>query len=133
MSSHLQLPMAYIRDKAKGHGKQNRIEGIIRPGQKVVLVEDLISTGGSVIAAATAIQEAGGEVLGVVAIFTYELSAATTNFAAAGIPFQVLTNYSTLITIAEQNGHITALERKKTESVARRSGIGGMASHVKRY
>lgn len=82
----LGLPMAYIRDKAKGHGKENQIEGLIKPGQKVVVIEDLISTGGSSLKAALAVREAGAEPLAVLAIFSYQLDKAVSAFAEAGIP-----------------------------------------------
>lgn len=106
VADKLNLPMAYIRDKAKGHGKQNQIEGLISPGQKVVVIEDLISTGGSSIKAAQAVQEAGGEVLAVLAIFSYELDRAVDAFAAAEMPLQSLSNYSTLIDVALAKGTI---------------------------
>ncbi|CAH1195950.1 Orotate phosphoribosyltransferase [Paenibacillus auburnensis] len=106
VADKLNLPMAYIRDKAKGHGKQNQIEGIISPGQKVIVIEDLISTGGSSIKAAQAVEEAGGEVLAVLAIFSYELDRATEGFTAAGVPLQSLSNYTTLIDVALSQGKI---------------------------
>ncbi|WP_042199665.1 orotate phosphoribosyltransferase [Paenibacillus camerounensis] len=106
VSDKLNMPMAYIRDKAKGHGKQNQIEGSITPGQKVIVIEDLISTGGSSIKAAQAVEEAGGEVLAVLAIFSYELDRATEAFAAAGVPLQSLSNYTTLIDVALSKGKI---------------------------
>lgn len=100
VAQKLNLPMAYIRDKAKGHGKQNQIEGIISPGQKVIVIEDLISTGGSSIKAAQAVQEAGGVPLAVLAIFNYELDRASEAFTASGVPLRSLSNYSTLIDVA---------------------------------
>lgn len=106
VADKLGLPMAYIRDKAKGHGKQNQIEGLIAPGQKVIVIEDLISTGGSSIKAAQAVQEAGGVPLAVLAIFSYELDRAVDAFAAADIPLQSLSNYSTLIDVALAQGTI---------------------------
>lgn len=106
VADKLGLPMAYIRDKAKGHGKQNQIEGLIAPGQKVVVIEDLISTGGSSIKAAQAVQEAGGLPLAVLAIFSYELDRAVEAFAAAQLPLQSLSNYSTLIDVALAQGKI---------------------------
>ncbi|MBP2111722.1 orotate phosphoribosyltransferase [Paenibacillus silagei] len=106
VADKLGLPMAYIRDKAKGHGKQNQIEGLIKPGQKVVVIEDLISTGGSSIKAAQAVQEAGGLPLAVLAIFSYELDRAVEAFAAAELPLQSLSNYSTLIDVALSQGKI---------------------------
>jgi len=106
VADKLGLPMIYIRDKAKGHGKQNQIEGALQPGQKVVVIEDLISTGGSSLKAALAVREAGGDVGFVLAIFTYEFPAAAKLFAEAGIPMQTLTNYSTLLETALQQGFI---------------------------
>lgn len=106
VAQKLNLPMAYIRDKAKGHGKENQIEGIVKPGQKVVVIEDLISTGGSSLKAALAVKDAGAEPLAVLAIFTYQLDKATNAFAEAGIPLQTLSNYSALIDVAVQTGRI---------------------------
>ncbi|WP_019420613.1 MULTISPECIES: orotate phosphoribosyltransferase [Paenibacillus] len=108
VADKLGLPMAYIRDKAKGHGKQNQIEGIIRPGQKVVVIEDLISTGGSSLKAALAVREAGAEPLAVFAIFSYQLDKAVSAFAEAGIPLRTLSNYSALIDTALELGVIQA-------------------------
>ncbi|AIQ13871.1 orotate phosphoribosyltransferase [Paenibacillus durus] len=116
VADKLNLPMAYIRDKAKGHGKQNQIEGIIAPGQKVIVIEDLISTGGSSIKAAQAVKEAGGEPLAVLAIFSYELDRATDAFKEAGIPLQSLSNYSTLIDVALGQGKIVASDVELLQS-----------------
>ncbi|WP_054941723.1 orotate phosphoribosyltransferase [Paenibacillus ihuae] len=116
VADKLDLPMAYIRDKAKGHGKQNQIEGIISPGQKVIVIEDLISTGGSSIKAAQAVEEAGGEVLAVLAIFSYELDRATEGFAAAGVPLQSLSNYTTLIDVALSQGKIAESDVAQLQS-----------------
>jgi orotate phosphoribosyltransferase len=110
VADKLNLPMAYIRDKAKGHGKQNQIEGLIKPVQKVVVIEDLISTGGSSIKAAQAVQEAGAEALAVLAIFSYELDRALEAFAATEMPLQSLSNYSTLIDVALTQGKIAATD-----------------------
>ncbi|MBS7576647.1 MULTISPECIES: orotate phosphoribosyltransferase [unclassified Enterococcus] len=106
----LDLPMVYIRSKAKDHGKGNQIEGRIKPGQKMVIIEDLISTGGSVIATAQAAQREGAVVLGVAAIFTYELAKGQANFEKAEVPFITLSNYSTLIEIAKESGYVDAEE-----------------------
>ncbi|RCX22858.1 orotate phosphoribosyltransferase [Fontibacillus phaseoli] len=106
VSQKLGLPMAYIRDKAKGHGKENQIEGLIKPGQKVIVIEDLISTGGSSIKAAQAVREAGGEPLAVLAIFSYQLDKAVQGFEEAGIPLQSLSNYTALIDVAIERGEI---------------------------
>jgi orotate phosphoribosyltransferase len=106
VAQKLNLPMIYIRDKAKGHGKENLIEGAVRPGQKVVVIEDLISTGGSSLKAALAVNEAGAEALGVLAIFSYQLDKAAEAFKAADMPLQTLTNYSKLLDAAVELGHI---------------------------
>lgn len=100
VSQKLNLPMSYIRDKAKGHGKENLIEGLIKPGQKVIVIEDLISTGGSSLKAAQAVKEAGAEPLTVLAIFSYQLDKAVRAFAETGIPLQSLSNYTALIEVA---------------------------------
>ncbi|MEK3869226.1 MULTISPECIES: orotate phosphoribosyltransferase [unclassified Paenibacillus] len=112
----LGLPMAYIRDKAKGHGKENQIEGLIKPGQKVVVIEDLISTGGSSLKAALAVREAGAEPLAVLAIFSYQLDKAVSAFAEAGIPLQTLSNYSALIDVAVKRGDIKAEDLELLQS-----------------
>ncbi|MDT2523454.1 orotate phosphoribosyltransferase [Enterococcus raffinosus] len=102
----LDLPMVYIRSKAKDHGRGNQIEGRITDGQKMVVIEDLISTGGSVLEAAAAAKREGADVLGVAAIFTYELAKGKNNFEAAEMPLVTLTNYSTLIESALQEKYI---------------------------
>ncbi|ALV21234.1 MAG: orotate phosphoribosyltransferase [Carnobacterium sp.] len=96
----LDLPMVYIRSKAKEHGKGNQIEGRLVPGQKMVVIEDLISTGGSVIDACGAAAKEGAEILGVAAIFTYELPKGLENFKKHEIALKTLTNYTTLIEVA---------------------------------
>lgn len=106
----LDLPMVYIRGKAKGHGKGNQIEGRVTPGQKMVVIEDLISTGGSVIEAAQAATSEGVQVLGVAAIFTYELPQGTLNFTENKIRLNTLTTYSALIETAFEKGVIDATE-----------------------
>lgn len=103
----LDLPMVYIRSKAKDHGKGNQIEGQITPGQKMVVIEDLISTGGSVLEACQAAKQEGADVLGVAAIFTYELPKGTTNFNTSQLPLVTLTNYTTLIQTALEEGYIS--------------------------
>lgn len=104
----LDLPMIYIRDKAKGHGKENLIEGAIPTNKKVVVIEDLISTGGSSLKAAQAVREAGGEVLGVAAIFTYQLEIADEKFAELQLPLHTLSNYEALVDVAVQIGVLAA-------------------------
>ncbi|MBT2683095.1 orotate phosphoribosyltransferase [Bacillus sp. ISL-37] len=107
VSELLDLPMSYVRSKAKGHGKGNQIEGKVTEGQKVVVVEDLISTGGSVIEAVQALREAGCEVLGVVSIFTYELEKGRQQLSAANIKAYSLTDFTSLANLAEEKGLIT--------------------------
>ncbi len=113
VSERMNLPMAYIRGSAKSHGKKKRIEGLVQPGQKVVIVEDLISTGGSVLSAAEAIREEGAEVVGAVAIFTYGLEAATLNFKEANVPFVTLTDFPELIEQARTRGSVTDAQLEK--------------------
>ncbi|WP_353419153.1 orotate phosphoribosyltransferase [Staphylococcus delphini] len=107
ISDKMNLPMNYVRSKSKSHGKQNQIEGARSEGKKVVVIEDLISTGGSSITAVEALQEAGAEVLGVVAIFIYGLNKADETFKAAGVPFYTLSNYDELIEVAREEGKIS--------------------------
>jgi orotate phosphoribosyltransferase len=102
------LPFIYVRSAPKGHGLENLIEGEYTAGQRVVVVEDLISTGGSSLAAAAALKTAGMEVLGMVAIFTYAFDVARDNFAAAGVALDTLSDYPTLISLAEEQGYVRA-------------------------
>ena len=106
----LDLPMVYIRSKPKDHGKGNQIEGRIFEGQKMVVIEDLISTGGSVLEAAEAAKREGANVLGVAAIFTYELPKGKANFTNAEMPLLTLTNYSVLIEAALEEKYIDETE-----------------------
>ena len=93
----LGLPMIYVRDKPKGHGRMNLIEGHLEAGKRVVVIEDLISTGGSSLKAVEGIRESGGNVLGLLAIFTYGFEAANKAFEAANCPFDTLTNFTSLL------------------------------------
>jgi orotate phosphoribosyltransferase len=93
----LGLPMIYVRDKPKGHGRMNLIEGHLEAGKRVVVIEDLISTGGSSLKAVEGIRESGGNVLGLLAIFTYGFEAANKAFEAANCPFDTLTNFQSLL------------------------------------
>ncbi|EMF49982.1 orotate phosphoribosyltransferase [Streptococcus parauberis] len=108
IADKMNLPFAYIRSKPKDHGAGNQIEGRVLSGQKMVIIEDLISTGGSVLDAAAAAIREGAEVLGVVAIFTYQLPKATASFKEAGIELITLSNYSELIRVAKVKGYIDA-------------------------
>ena len=102
----MDLPMIYVRASAKGHGRQNLIEGRMEPGQSVVVVEDLISTGGSSLKAVEAIREAGGVVEGMVAIFTYGFPQAAEAFEKAGVKLFTLSDYNALIGMALETGYI---------------------------
>ncbi len=107
------LPMGYVRSGAKDHGRQNQIEGKLIPGQKVVVVEDLISTGGSVLEVVDVLREAGAEVLGIVSIFTYGMKKGIERLAAAGVKNVSLTNFDCIAEVAAQEGYI------KEEDIAR--------------
>ena len=100
------LPMGYVRSGAKDHGRKNQIEGRLEPGQKVVVVEDLISTGGSVLEVVQILRDAGAEVLGVVSIFTYGMQNGLERLAEAGVENHSLTNFDVIARVAAQEGYI---------------------------
>ena len=102
----LGLPMGYVRSGAKDHGRQNRIEGKLEAGQKAVVIEDLISTGGSVIEVVDALREAGAVVLGIVSIFTYGMQKGLDRLAAADVRNVSLTDFDTVARIAGEEGYI---------------------------
>ncbi len=102
----LDMPMGYVRSGSKDHGRQNQIEGKLEKGQKVVVVEDLISTGGSVIEVVDALREAGAEVLGIVSIFTYGMQKGLDRLAAANVKNISLTNFDTIAQVAANEGYI---------------------------
>ena len=102
----LGLPMGYVRSGNKDHGRQNRIEGRLDKGEKVVVVEDLISTGGSVLETVEALREAGAEVLGVVSIFTYGMKKGIERMAAAGVKNVSLSNLDTIAQVGAEEGYI---------------------------
>ena len=102
----LDMPMGYVRSGNKDHGRQNRIEGKLEAGDKVVIVEDLISTGGSVIEVADALREAGAEVLGIVSIFTYGMQKGIDRLAAADLKNVSLTNFDVIAKVAAETGYI---------------------------
>ena len=104
----LGLPMGYVRSGAKDHGRQNQIEGRLEPGQKVVVVEDLISTGGSVIEVVNVLREAGAEVLGIVSIFTYGMQKGLDRMAAANVKNISLTDFDTIAQVAAEENYIKA-------------------------
>ena len=109
----LNMPMGYVRSGSKDHGRQNQIEGKLEKGQKVVVVEDLISTGGSVIEVVDALRDAGAEVLGIVSIFTYGMQKGLDRLATANVKNISLTNFDTIAQVAADEGYI------KTEDVQR--------------
>ena len=114
ITAHLMgLPMGYVRSGAKDHGRQNQIEGRLEPGQKVVVVEDLISTGGSVIEVVKVLQEAGAQVLGIASIFTYGMEKGLRRLAEAGMENHSLTNFDVIAQIAAEENYI------RPEDVAR--------------
>ncbi|MGL5262186.1 MAG: orotate phosphoribosyltransferase [Bacteroides sp.] len=102
----LNLPFVYVRSKPKGHGLENLIEGELRPGMKVVVIEDLVSTGGSSLKAAEAIRRDGCDVIGMVAAFTYGFPVSEKAFKEAGIPLVTLTNYEAVLETALNTGYI---------------------------
>lgn len=106
----LDKPMGYVRGSAKDHGRNNRIEGRLEPGQKVVVIEDLISTGGSCIDVVEALREAGAEVLGVVSIFTYGMKKGLQRLSEAGVSNFSLTDFNTLTEVAVEQDYISAKE-----------------------
>ena len=126
----LGMPMGYVRSGAKDHGRQNQIEGRLEPGQKVVVVEDLISTGGSVIDAVEALRAAGAEVLGVVSIFTYGLAKGVERLAAANIRNVSLSNLDYVAEVAGEEGYIKPEDVEKVLKFRAdpwdESWIGGM-------
>jgi len=112
----LDLPMAYVRASAKDHGRNNQIEGRIEKGAKVVVIEDLISTGGSAIDVVNVLREHGAEVLGIVSIFTYGLQKGIDRLAAANVENTSLSNYNALVAVAAETGYIAEADIKKLEA-----------------
>ncbi len=107
VAQELGVSFAYVRPEAKAHGMQNRIEGVVEPGQSIVVIEDLVSTGKSSLSAVSALREAGCEVKGMAAIFSYGFDVAVNAFNAANCPLITLTDYNTLITQALESGFIS--------------------------
>lgn len=116
LADELNLPMVYVRSKPKGHGKGNQIEGHFEKGQKVVVIEDLISTGGSSIEAAQALQDDGAEVLSVLAIFTYGLKKSIEKFSKAKLIFDTITNYEEVLALLVEDGTISDGESEKLQA-----------------
>jgi orotate phosphoribosyltransferase len=111
IANRLDKPFIYVRDKAKGHGRQNQIEGELPEGKKVLLIEDLISTGGSSLKAVEAVRQAGGDVVGVMAIFSYGFEKAKKAFEENNCTFKVLLEYETLINQASKSEYINEAEK----------------------
>ena len=109
----LDMPMGYVRSGAKDHGRQNQIEGKLTPGQKVVVVEDLISTGGSVIEVVNVLREAGAVVLGIVSIFTYGMQKGIDRLGAADVKNVSLTNLDSLVEVAANEGYIRLEDKQR--------------------
>lgn len=109
----LNLPMGYVRGGAKSHGRNNQIEGKVTEGMKVVVIEDLISTGGSSLECVEALRQAGCEVLGLVAIFTYGLPKAVQKFSEAKCSYHTISNYDALIEVAVEQNYIAAADMEK--------------------
>lgn len=107
----LGLPMGYVRSEAKSHGRNNRIEGRLDKGEKVVVIEDLISTAGSATEVVEALREAGAEVLGIVSIFTYGMRKGLETLAAAGVTNHSLSNLDVLVEVAAEQGYISAADK----------------------
>ena len=107
IADYIKKPFIYVRSKAKGHGRENLIEGDFSRAKKVLVVEDLISTGGSSIQAVEALRAEGIEVVGVIALFSYEFEKAKKNFEAANCPYLTVSGYSTMLTQAKKTNYIT--------------------------
>lgn len=121
----LKLPMIYVRSKPKEHGMGNQIEGVLEQGQKVVVIEDLVSTGNSSLQAVDAIREAGGEVIGMCALFTYGFDAATEAMEKAQVPLHTISNYAALMEVAEEQNLITAEQKQSLEAWRQNPGSWG--------
>lgn len=111
----LKLPFIYVRSKPKEHGMGNQIEGYMEPGKKVVVVEDLVSTGKSSLQAVDAIRAAGGEVIGMCALFTYGFNAAADAFQQANVPLHTISNYNALMEVAEEQKLIATEQKASLE------------------
>ena len=125
----LGIPMGYVRGSAKDHGRQNRIEGKLTPGEKVVVIEDLISTGGSVIDVVEALREAGADVLGIVSIFTYGMERGVKRLSEANVKNVSLTDFDTVARVAAEDGYIKAADEARLlafrDNPSDESWIGG--------
>ncbi len=111
VAAELNLPLVYVRSKPKDHGQGRQVEGVLPNGAKTVVIDDLLSTGGSVLKAVTAAQNEGAQVIGVAGIFSYQLPQLDANFQEAGIPYTTITNYTELLDAAVEENYVTAEDR----------------------
>ena len=111
VAAELNLPLVYVRSKPKDHGQGRQVEGVLPAGAKTVVIDDLLSTGGSVLKAVAAAKNEGAQVIGVAGIFSYQLPQLDANFKDAGIPYTTITNYTELLDAAVEEDYVTAEER----------------------
>ncbi len=111
VAAELNLPLVYVRSKPKDHGQGRQVEGVLPNGAKTVVIDDLLSTGGSVLKAVTAAQNEGAQVIGAAGIFSYQLPQLDANFQEAGIPYTTITNYTELLDAAVEENYVTAEDR----------------------
>lgn len=112
IAERLNLPMVYVRSSPKGHGKGNQIEGLVKKGQKILVVEDLISTGGSSLDVVNVLKEEGAEIIGVIAIFTYGLNKTIRRFEKEGVPLTTLTGFDYLVEALVEDEEITKTDQE---------------------
>lgn len=121
----LKLPLIYVRSKPKEHGMGNQIEGVLQPGQKVVVIEDLVSTGKSSLQAVDAIRDAGGDVIGMCALFTYGFDTANEAMEKANVPLHTISNYHALMEVAEEQNLITTEQKQSLEEWRKDPSVWG--------
>lgn len=124
----LKLPLIYVRSKPKEHGMGNQIEGVLQPGQKVVVIEDLVSTGKSSLQAVDAIRDAGGDVIGMCALFTYGFDTANEAMGKANVPLYTISNYHALMEVAEEQNLITTEQKQSLEEWRKDPSVWGRPS-----
>lgn len=112
IAAELNLPLVYVRSKPKDHGRGRQVEGVLPQGAKTVVIDDLFSTGGSILKAVAAARKEGADVIGTCGIFSYQLAALDTNFQEAGLTYHTLTNYSELIDVANEENYITTEQKQ---------------------
>lgn len=112
IAAELNLPLVYVRSKPKDHGRGRQVEGVLPQGAKTVVIDDLFSTGGSILKAVAAARKEGADVIGTCGIFSYQLAALDANFQEAGLTYHTLTNYSELIDVANEENYITTEQKQ---------------------